>query len=169
MNEREKWFKDRIGKVVYRNRMICDCSVCEGIYQNGTTLDAEDWSLDMESEYDDGDEFPVHHFDTREERDKFTQDNSYVLMKGFWESVKKEYKGRDAHLLKLYNRLIMLVKENDIVSLNHFLTIATGDTDTDRIVHIVNALKPISHKLCEWDNFNNAAIQIDRIKDLNIL
>jgi hypothetical protein len=37
-SEREKWFIDRIGKVVYRNKTSCTCSVCADVADNGLII-----------------------------------------------------------------------------------------------------------------------------------
>ena len=35
---REKWFKDRVGKVVFRTRDSCHCAVCESSYKHGVRI-----------------------------------------------------------------------------------------------------------------------------------
>ncbi len=73
MSEREKWFNDRIGKLVYRNKTTCKCPTCDGVYQAGVLIFDQMHAnyLEMcEAEYNiEG--TPLRYFDTVEERDKF--------------------------------------------------------------------------------------------------
>jgi hypothetical protein len=39
--ERGKWFQDRIGKRIYRNKNSCDCKTCEIVYKNGLIISDE--------------------------------------------------------------------------------------------------------------------------------
>src|ERR1041385_1145335 len=39
--DREQWFKDRIGKRVFRTKTTCPCEVCENVYQNGLLIHDE--------------------------------------------------------------------------------------------------------------------------------
>lgn len=74
MKTRElKWFTDRIGKVVYRNKTTCDCDICNDGYNKGLLIRDE---FHAEYVYDicmafnsDGD--TLKYFDTIEERDEF--------------------------------------------------------------------------------------------------
>ncbi len=72
-NEREKWFTDRIGKIVYRNKTSCECRVCENVYQNGLKLyDKMQASYTHECEACYTSEGSIlRYFDTKEERDEF--------------------------------------------------------------------------------------------------
>ena len=73
LSEREKWFTDRIGMRVYRNRTTCRCKTCENIWHNGiiieNTMHAK-YLYDCESEFT-AEEHPLRYFDTIEERDKY--------------------------------------------------------------------------------------------------
>ncbi len=161
MNDRRQWFKDRIGKRVFRNRNGCSCSVCEGVYQNGSIVDDEYWNYDCETEGEyNADGFPLQYFDTKEEAIQFTTQNASQLMSIFWQGIKDEYKGRDLALVDLYNHLNKLVQEKDFISLNYFLIFATGDTDTDRLTHIANVLRPAKDNLTQWQQFHSEAIKI---------
>lgn len=33
-----EWFKDRIGKTIYRDRTSCPCEICEHVYKNGVMV-----------------------------------------------------------------------------------------------------------------------------------
>jgi hypothetical protein len=113
--------------------------------------------------------YPLQYFDTLEERNDFTLDNAPVLIEKFWAGIKKEFMGRDKALVDLYNGLRRLVTHGDIIMINQFLKIATGDTDVDRLVHIINILRPISNKAAYWTTFKHEALKIERIKELKIL
>ena len=81
MNKRLKWFTERIGKTIFRNRDCCDCKVCEKVYQNGLTVHDEqhaDCLCDNEgmSNYEG---YPLKYSDTREEALKFETDNKDVI------------------------------------------------------------------------------------------
>lgn len=72
-SEREKWFRDRVGKTVYRNRTTCKCRVCESSYIHGVQIADEFhamylWEWEGTSNYEDND---LRYFDTKEERDEF--------------------------------------------------------------------------------------------------
>lgn len=68
--ERKKWFEDRIGKRVFRNKNGCSCNVCEFIYQNGLVLDKEsghwEYVFDSECNYT-AEGTPLRYFDTESE------------------------------------------------------------------------------------------------------
>jgi hypothetical protein len=36
-----KWFKDRVGKRIYRENNICDCGLCKGVHVNGLVITDE--------------------------------------------------------------------------------------------------------------------------------
>jgi hypothetical protein len=51
-NERKKWFLDRVGKKIYRDKIFCDCSVCKRVENEGVfVLDKNHalYLLDIES------------------------------------------------------------------------------------------------------------------------
>lgn len=68
--EREKWFLDRIGKTIFRNKGFCDCARCLLVYNNGLILkDASQarYSMAIEGEsWSDG-QIGIRYFDTKEE------------------------------------------------------------------------------------------------------
>ena len=37
-DEREKWFQDRIGKRVFRNKNTCKCKTCEDVSEKGIII-----------------------------------------------------------------------------------------------------------------------------------
>lgn len=39
--ERLKWFKDRVGKVVFRNDNGCPCEICKHVVENGLIITDE--------------------------------------------------------------------------------------------------------------------------------
>ena len=71
--ERAEWFKERIGKRVYRNKNGCSCKPCAKVYVNGLVIaDSMHGSYmhDCEAEHTaEGD--PMRYFDTIKERDKY--------------------------------------------------------------------------------------------------
>lgn len=72
-NERLKWFVDRVGKIVYRNRTTCDCPVCENVYKTGLYINDRfhaEYVYDMECMYS-KENIPVKYFDTKKEVDDF--------------------------------------------------------------------------------------------------
>ena len=78
--EREKWFTDRVGKVVYRNKTSCLCDVCEHVYQNGLNISDEmhaSYLHDNEACYTSEGSL-LRYFDTIEERDEFEKINSLL-------------------------------------------------------------------------------------------
>jgi hypothetical protein len=67
--EREQWFLDRIGKIVYRNRNGCSCEICEKNYQDGLYLTDKlhaQYLYEIEVSFH-SDECPLRYFDTKEE------------------------------------------------------------------------------------------------------
>jgi len=51
-NERKKWFLDRVGKKIYRDKNFCDCFVCKRVENEGVVvLDKNNalYLLDIES------------------------------------------------------------------------------------------------------------------------
>lgn len=72
MEERYKWFIDRIGKRVYRNN-YCSCEVCKHVYENGILLTDKDqatYCYENECEFT-ADGTPMKYFDTRKEMIEF--------------------------------------------------------------------------------------------------
>lgn len=67
--KRQQWFKDRVGKRIWRNKTSCKCGVCASVYLNGLTPADEIHAMylnDCESEMP-----PLKYFDTKEERDEY--------------------------------------------------------------------------------------------------
>ena len=51
-NERKKWFLDKVGKVIYRDKSFCDCAVCKRVEDNGVFVSDSShalYLLDIES------------------------------------------------------------------------------------------------------------------------
>ena len=66
--KRQQWFRDRIGKTVYRNDIDC-CERCKKVYEEGLVISDQmhaDYLNDMES-ISHAEDRPVKYFDTREE------------------------------------------------------------------------------------------------------
>lgn len=67
--ERQKWFIERIGKRVFRNKTSCTCKTCENVYLNGLIISDEMHAYYLctcEAEYTlEGN--PLKYFDTKEE------------------------------------------------------------------------------------------------------
>lgn len=74
--ERLKWFKDRIGKRVFRNNSTCKCSVCASVEEKGLIIEDEmhaSYLMDMEGcSWEDG-QIGIKYFDTIEEVNKFKE------------------------------------------------------------------------------------------------
>ncbi len=73
MSERQKWFTDRIGKRVYRNKTSCKCGICVSGYEKGVMVNDEmhaSYLCDVEAEYS-MDSDVLKYFDNIEERDIF--------------------------------------------------------------------------------------------------
>lgn len=71
--ERKKWFTDRVGKTIYRNKTSCKCAICEHVYNNGLKISDESHATyihDCEAEYN-YEGHPLKYFDTVEERDAY--------------------------------------------------------------------------------------------------
>lgn len=63
--EREKWFIDRIGKVVYRQATTCQCEICKSVVLNGLMIHDEYHALylcEMEEDYTES-EHPIRYQD----------------------------------------------------------------------------------------------------------
>lgn len=67
--ERQKWFTDRIGKRVYRNKTSCECEICKYNYENGLIINDDTHAIyltDVEAcSSDEG--TPIRYFDTKVE------------------------------------------------------------------------------------------------------
>lgn len=71
-HKREQWFQDRVGKLIWRTKTTCKCSVCADVYVNGITPSDEmhaSYLHDCESEMP-----SLMYFDTKEERDNYEKD-----------------------------------------------------------------------------------------------
>ena len=67
--EREQWFIEKIGEVIFRNETSCDCGVCKHVYDNGLIVKDKNhasYLYEMELEYA-AEEVPLKYFDTKEE------------------------------------------------------------------------------------------------------
>ena len=74
ISEREQWFLDRIGKVIWRNN-YCNCPVCMKIYNEGLFVTERNQAMycyDAETEYT-AEGNPLRYFDTKNERDAWKQ------------------------------------------------------------------------------------------------
>lgn len=70
MTERQKWFSERVGKRVFRNKTSCTCEMCNDVYENGLIIDDElhaDYLCMCEGEYGLEERTPLKYFDTKEE------------------------------------------------------------------------------------------------------
>ena len=62
-----QWFKDRIGKKVYRKHNFCSCNVCLRVWENGLIIHDEmhaDYLYAIEMETD------VNYFDKEEDNEQ---------------------------------------------------------------------------------------------------
>lgn len=69
---RKRWFKDRIGKRVFRNNTNC-CEHCKFVYENGIIITDNFYAgylFDIETEFT-MDGYTTRYFDTREEMLEF--------------------------------------------------------------------------------------------------
>ena len=72
-NDRHQWFMDRIGKVIYRNGVTCDCKICTHVTAHGLVVQDEmhaDYLEMVEATPD----MNVRYFDTMEEVLKFKEE-----------------------------------------------------------------------------------------------
>lgn len=79
-DEQLKWFTDRIGKVVWRNKTSCDCAVCKNVYEKGVVITSKfhaNYLCDLIGDYA-ADGTVLEYFDTKEERDQFESNPSLV-------------------------------------------------------------------------------------------
>lgn len=70
--ERLNWFKSQIGKVIFRTKTTCKCTVCADVYERGLVVTDEFhacYLMDCESE------MGIHYFETIEERNEFEKNN----------------------------------------------------------------------------------------------
>jgi len=73
LTERQLWFKNRIGKIIYRNCNGCHCDICTNILENGIFICDEfqaEYCYDTECEYN-AEGFPLRYFDTKSEVDEW--------------------------------------------------------------------------------------------------
>lgn len=74
LTEREQFFRDRVGKRIYRNDNGCPCNVCEDVLKNGlvvTDIFHADYLFDTEIDYA-MEQVPLRYFDTKEEAMEFS-------------------------------------------------------------------------------------------------
>lgn len=74
LTEREQFFRDRVGKRIYRNDNGCPCPICVSVLEKGLIVTDEyhaDYLYDTESEYS-GEGHPLRYFDTKEEATEFS-------------------------------------------------------------------------------------------------
>lgn len=72
--EREQFFLDRVGKVVYRNDNGCPCKMCQSGFLYGILINdrlAALYLYDTECEYN-AEGNPLRYFDTKEEATEFS-------------------------------------------------------------------------------------------------
>lgn len=72
-NERQQWFIDRIGKIVYRNYDGCSCHICHHIYNYGLAIDDKyhaHYLCEIEFSFN-ADGCPLRYFDTKQEVAEF--------------------------------------------------------------------------------------------------
>ncbi len=70
---RLEWFKERVGKRVFRNGNMCTCAVCTDVYKFGLIISDDLHAIylsDTELAYN-LDNTPLKYFDTVKERDEF--------------------------------------------------------------------------------------------------
>ena len=73
MEKREKWFIDRIGKKIFRNKTTCNCGTCKNVYENGLIISDDTHACyiwEMEGHYR-KDRIKLKYFDTKKEVLKF--------------------------------------------------------------------------------------------------
>ncbi len=71
--DRELWFRERIGKVVYRNETSCKCEICKDVFLNGLIINDQfhaDYLYDCEAEYT-AEGSILRYFDSKEEMDEW--------------------------------------------------------------------------------------------------
>lgn len=69
INEREKWFIERIGKRVFRNEVSCNCEICNHVTHKGIIIHDEmhaSYLMMIESDFT-ASLMPTRYFDTIEE------------------------------------------------------------------------------------------------------
>lgn len=83
MSDREKWFIDRIGKVVFRNKTTCKCKVCDSVYENGLTIEDNlhaSYLYDCETIYT-AEGHPLKYFDEKDQSIEFEADLKIINSK----------------------------------------------------------------------------------------
>ena len=75
LNDRKKWFIDRIGKRVYRSKTECNCVSCQQSYENGLIIldDMHAIYLFDTNGCLNSEGIRLKYFDTIKERDKYEQ------------------------------------------------------------------------------------------------
>lgn len=73
--DRSQWFKDRIGKTIYRNSNGCECEICKHVQAHGRVIDDEMHAdyLDMCEDASLESPNPIRYFDTIEEVKEYEQ------------------------------------------------------------------------------------------------
>ena len=72
-NTRLQWFKERVGKRVFRNKNGCDCPSCEVVYKTGVVITDQfhaNYLYDLEKDFSSEGEI-MRYFDTKEEVEQF--------------------------------------------------------------------------------------------------
>ncbi len=67
------WFVDRIGKIVFRNKVSCPCAVCQSVYESGLLIQDRnhaEYVCDVADDFN-RDGSKLIYFDTKEDRDLF--------------------------------------------------------------------------------------------------
>ncbi len=83
MQNREEWFKERIGKRVYRNNNGCVCSTCTQVALEGLIIGDEmhaSYLQNCEAEYT-AEGHPLRYFDTWYEAQEFAKLSEFVYHK----------------------------------------------------------------------------------------
>jgi hypothetical protein len=74
LTDRELWFRERIGKRIFRNDSGCHCSICEEVFKNGlivTDTFRADYLYVCEADFA-GEKVPLRYFDTKDEAMEFS-------------------------------------------------------------------------------------------------
>jgi hypothetical protein len=72
----KQWFRDRIGKIVFRTTLDCDCQICKKIYESGLYITD---MLHADYVHMVSNEIGIMYFDTAKERDEYEANNSKRL------------------------------------------------------------------------------------------
>ena len=71
--DRQKWFRERIEKIVWRNETSCKCAICKNVFENGLYIQDlfhADYVYDCECESN-GEGTPLRYFDSKEQVDEW--------------------------------------------------------------------------------------------------